>query len=306
MQVVFGDPVPHPDGENRFVLLVAVPASPSAPHMVDGSYWGRNAVGKRKLTDSEVEQLFAQRRASRDDFRESLRALSVELDAYPPDKRELAHLYVLARPEIPARDGFIHQLEQGNGLTSAFIGALRARHTHDSHPNFFDLGRNAPHPDGLLRENIVNQNADPRVEELQHFRLLVDSAGAISVASGRGSYPKRDGTSDIDFDYVVEILHQTIALAGYFGRNAMAHDGTWTVGVHLTGLKGALGRAPSGFRHEVARPFATEEYTRICSATTATLADDPIIVVDQLLRDLARGIGIRGDLRDCLKTGGPR
>jgi hypothetical protein len=172
--------------------------------------------------------------------------------------------------------------------------------------SFFDLGRNAPHPDGLLRENIVNQNADPRVEDLQHFRLLVDSAGAISVASGRGSYPRRDGTSDIDFDYVVEILHQTIALAGYIGRNAMAYDGTWAVGVHLTGLKGALGRSPSGYRHEVGRPFATDEYTRICSATTDTLADDPITVVDQLLRDLARGIGIRGDLRDYLKTGGPR
>lgn len=303
MQVVFGDPLPHPEDESRLVLLVSVPASPSAPHMVDGSYWGRSAVGKRKLTDREVERLFAQRRASRDDFEERLRAFSLQLDPYPPEERQLAHLYVFARPEIRAHDGFINQLEQGNGLTAAITGALQATSRPTRHPDFFALGRNLPHPDGLFREYAVDDpSSDRRVDEAQCLRLLVDSAGAICVASGRGSYPRRDGTSDIDFDYIIEVLHQTIALAGYLGRNAMSYDGMWVAGVHLTGLKGALGRSPSVLRYEVGRPFATEEYTRVCPATTATLADEPFAVVEQLLRDLARGIGFRGDLRQYLDS----
>ncbi len=41
--------VRHPDDATRHVLLVAVPASPEAPHMVDERYWGRSATGKRPL-----------------------------------------------------------------------------------------------------------------------------------------------------------------------------------------------------------------------------------------------------------------
>jgi hypothetical protein len=46
----------------RGVLLVEVPPSPLAPHMVDGTYWGHGDKTKHKLSDSVVEQLHAVRR----------------------------------------------------------------------------------------------------------------------------------------------------------------------------------------------------------------------------------------------------
>ena len=91
-------PIPHPTDPERYVLIVTVPASASAPHMVDEKYWGRGATGKRPLADVEVSRLFAQRRGHRDDFRERLLGLSTGLDPLQSELRQHGHLYVMAEP----------------------------------------------------------------------------------------------------------------------------------------------------------------------------------------------------------------
>ena len=298
MHVVFGDPLPNPDGSGRYALLVAVPQSPAAPHMVDSKYWGRSAVGKRPLIDTEVAQLFAQRRLQRDDFEAKLRRICSDLDPVPIDERTLAHFSLLVRPEIPAGNGFIDQIENHSWLTQALVGAMNGYNYHDAHPNLLDLGRRYPHPDGTAREGTANPPHDPSdlcsvgFAEMGHMRLLVAADGAVCVASGRGSYPHSDGNTQIDLRYIAGVLHQIMSLAGFFGRGAITYEGIWAIGVHVTGLRGRMGYSTSGFSVDRGREFEIEEYLRIAQTTTADLVDSPIPVIELLLRDIARASGL--------------
>lgn len=76
-------------------IVVHVPASPLAPHQVDGVYYGRGEKMRRKLSDAEVERLF-QRRASwaagiQSELNEFVQSHPPQLDAGP-------QLFLLARP----------------------------------------------------------------------------------------------------------------------------------------------------------------------------------------------------------------
>ncbi|SDU77015.1 Putative DNA-binding domain-containing protein [Jiangella alkaliphila] len=53
---------PHPTELDTGCLVVSVPPSPDAPHMVDKHYWGRGDASKRKLDDHEVERYMVERR----------------------------------------------------------------------------------------------------------------------------------------------------------------------------------------------------------------------------------------------------
>jgi predicted HTH transcriptional regulator len=48
-------------------LIVHIPASPAAPHMVEGRYFGRGDKTKHRLSDAEVLRLHAQRNTAEAD-----------------------------------------------------------------------------------------------------------------------------------------------------------------------------------------------------------------------------------------------
>jgi hypothetical protein len=81
---------PSGDGAGaRGVLLVEVPPSPTAPHVIDGRYYGRGDVTNRRLTDDEVARLHAVR-SGRQLTAERLIAAEAARDPVPPEHRELA------------------------------------------------------------------------------------------------------------------------------------------------------------------------------------------------------------------------
>ena len=99
-------------------LVVEVPVSPRAPHMVDNRYWGRTEKGKFPLGDALVTQLIERRKqwavapeAALDEW--------IVRDPIPVADQKLAHLHVVAIP-VPKRDGF---------MLSAFSGDPRTRFT---------------------------------------------------------------------------------------------------------------------------------------------------------------------------------
>ena len=84
-------------------VIVHVPASPSAPHMVEGRYLGRGDKTKRYLSDAEVLRLHALR-ARREVDAETL--LVAEFDRDPFNilrKRHQGHGFFVAEPAMPRR-----------------------------------------------------------------------------------------------------------------------------------------------------------------------------------------------------------
>jgi hypothetical protein len=302
MQVIIGNPIPNPDKDNCYALLVSVPKSPSAPHMVAERYWGRSAVGKRPLSDVEVAALFTQRRLAIDTFEVDLRGISVHLDPIAAAERHLIHFSVLVRPEIPASGEFIGQIEAGSRLQNIIGEALRGVRYTPSYPSIIELTRRYAHPDGPAWEGTINPPADSESRydvafaEVQHMRLLVSADGAINVAAARGSTPLTGGhNTQIDLDFIVLTLYEVMSLAGALGQGAMSYPGMWRVGVHVNNMEGHLGYPPNR-RGGEGQPLASAEYIRVASASTAELADRPVPIIDKILRGLARASGLRDDL----------
>ena len=78
------------------MMVVEVPESPDAPHMVGGTYYGRSETGRVKLTDNEVERLILQRGRA-DDRLHAAMAGTIAADRRSP-RPEAAHFYLTAVP----------------------------------------------------------------------------------------------------------------------------------------------------------------------------------------------------------------
>src|SRR6266540_2912211 len=102
-------PLADPANITHGVLLVEVPPSPLAPHMVDGAYHGRGDKTKHKLTDAEVASLHA-RRTARQLTGEQLIAREVARSPILPNDQKLSHLFVVAQPLASPPDLVTHLL----------------------------------------------------------------------------------------------------------------------------------------------------------------------------------------------------
>lgn len=99
-------------------LIVHVPASAEAPHMVDNRYLARGDKTKRYLTDPEVVRLHQRRLTA---ITDGLRLLDIEFgrDPLAGADRENAHLFVLAEP-LSARHDLLADFTDTSGPQPSF------------------------------------------------------------------------------------------------------------------------------------------------------------------------------------------
>ena len=82
---------------SRGYLVVVLPASPAAPHMVEHRYLGRGDTTNMRLSDSQVVRLHAARAAALTSASALLDA-EIARDPFPPDARQNGHIFVVAQP----------------------------------------------------------------------------------------------------------------------------------------------------------------------------------------------------------------
>ena len=296
LHACFVPPIVNPADSTRAVLLVMIPASASAPHMVDEKYWGRGATGKRPLSDVEVDRLMTDRRRRRDDFVKKLRSMQQVCPLPDPVARQNGQLYVMAEPAVglagPSLTETVTDQHPRQLVTDALSFSPKWR------PSFESLIYMVNHPDGLALASWMLSVETP--EEKNMLYLLLSDGGSVRVASGRGTCPYgRDGEQiGIASNHIMEIVHQTLSLAAHVGRSYLHYAGMWNVGVHLSGIAGrpplhAFYNGHGDFRPS---PFQTPDYTRTSSASTEDLTDRTSSIVELLLGDLARGLGLRNYL----------
>jgi schlafen family protein len=284
-------PITHPTDSERHVLIVTVPASVSAPHMVDEKYWGRGGTGKRPLVDVEISRLFAERRGRRDNFRDRLERLSTDLDPLPLAQRRYGHLYVMAAPEAVLMGPPLADALRNNPL-QAVLNSVSFQPTWS--PALTSLRPQMGHPDGVAFASVPYDRV--MEEERYLLYLLLADCGSVQLASGQGTRPYRDKIG-ISVNYIMEIAHQTLQLAAHLGSTYLHYGGTWSVGVHIQDLQGrlpsqALTESDMAIMHRFS-PFQAVSYTRTATATTTELAEQTPSAVENLLRDLARGVGLQ-------------
>ncbi|MEU3017204.1 MULTISPECIES: ATP-binding protein [unclassified Nocardiopsis] len=273
-------------------LLIEVPASPLAPHMAGGAYYGRGDREKRRLSDAEVERLIRARDTSLDVVRAALRE-RVDKDPFP--EGTLAHLHLVALPSrrVP-------------GMFKAWTAA------EDARPLLFDLVR-----DGVTRRTrdragpasrvspvlgelasgfrtaggvgIASQLATSSmvVREERDLRFVVRERGEVSLYCGRaaartdGRYLFFDGALAYRVRAFLDLLGSLSEDAGY--------GGGWDVGVAVTNTHGMSawggenGSAPG-------TEYDADRYEQVTRVPRLEL-EKPGSATDRLVGELLRSLG---------------
>jgi hypothetical protein len=292
---VFLDPVviEHVSDTSLCLVVVPVPASPQAPHMVDDRYWGRSAQGKRALSDAEVERLIVDRRRRQSDLGSDLEALSDTLDPIEVGERRYGHQFMIARPL-----GYT-----GRTLSDALGGKFAPQVLNEAWsfrpqwpPFSGGLTDVLTHPDGILLGHGGSLTGDDPGEVFT-VRLLLRDDGAIEMCCGGGTRPRdwREGSSEqvVSPGQVLESAHSVLALAEHLGSEYLGFWGEWELAIRLTGLRGLLPiDAYDEMRMQRFHPYPHDIYFRAARASTRDLESQTPAVVERLVGPLLRGLGV--------------
>ncbi|WP_291408886.1 helix-turn-helix domain-containing protein [Actinophytocola sp.] len=291
--------VPDPDRPGHGCLLVHVPPSAQAPHMVDYVYYGRGDRANIKLSDEQVRGILADRARTRSDIAADLRQM-VHDDPLPDDERQHSHLYLLAQPEVAPEEVFVGLLARNNAVT--IINELldeiaRTSNWPSFDPRLQQLPWRSPRAEGHAFTTV---SGGDRIYEPGMLDLLVREDGGIRLICGRGTDfgpgPRFADTPPPRALIAVVALGLTQAFAALAGRLAdqyAAYQGQWRLGIRIDRLRGVVpmdklaspGNPPG-------HPYTRDEYERVTSASTEELVNAPHAITERLLAPLLRGLGI--------------
>ncbi|MEV8609477.1 ATP-binding protein [Amycolatopsis sp. NPDC051373] len=294
-------PASPEDAENGY-LVVEIPPSPLAPHMVDGQYHGRGDKTKHRLDDRAVERLFAVR-AARQVTAEQLIAAEIARDPIADERDEDVRLYAVAHPiasppELltPHLMGEELQLLVTQAAATPYAGnwlgpltaynepraAGRGWHTYDLHSRILS-------PDAVGKKRI---QADLEVSDNGNIALF---ASALVGETAIGF------TRDVRQSYVhtaqaVGLVRALVTLAGAVGTR-FGYRGQWEIAVGLTNLNGLVdSKTLNTVRdpHQLLR-YSADRYVQGTSAGTGELQEAPGPVVGRLMYKFVRALGAEQD-----------
>lgn len=228
-------------------LVIDIPPSPAAPHMVEGRYWGRSERAKRQLSDPEVVQMHASRVAIGDRIRA---ALNEELQR-DPSPRPISRMFLVAEP-LQAESGLARTFVRGPrnemhnfaGIAEGLVPHSVERQTTSPH----DLSSAVRRSRGLAKTNldegrsIKRSGAEDYAEDIE-----VQVSGAIRLFTSGITYQAearriQGEISLVRAGHVIAWVHRVIGYAAHLGPT-LGYRGPWGLGVHIYGLAGARASA---------------------------------------------------------------
>ena len=300
--VVRSHEVPDPDRPGQGCLLVHVPPSAEAPHMVDYVYYGRGDRANVRLGDEQVRAIIEHRRRSRTDVTAELRRMA---DDDPiTDERQLGHLYLLAQPETAPEEALVEILARGDAMAviQELLGSVvqeRGSGTTGFDPDVHRLLDRVPRAEGLALTSYSAEEG-PRGEQTL-LELVIREDGGVRLTCGRGTdairqpglLPSDRPPMAVIAMLVLGLAHSVAALAGRLADTHAAYQGQWRLGIRMDRLRGAvpLDLLQGPFRRS-GNPYSRDEYERVTSASTEELVNAPHAVAERLVAPLLRGLGV--------------
>jgi hypothetical protein len=294
-------PIPTEASPGMGYLVVAVPPSPRAPHMVtvgeDHRYYGRSATGNERLTEGEVARLYERRRRWEID-REAL--LDEAIARAPIEAHDnFSYLHLVARPVVP--DESLLDRAKGDQNVVQFLNTLFAAAISDEvFPSSYGKGYS---PD-LADSNTFDRRADgwatsrglgedwQRYEDpgyVLDFEIHLDGGGRLFC--GRAAQRYDDLGLLLSENLVAGLTARFLRVLGGLYA-AGAYLGPVDVGLAVTGLEGALSfklsqNLTSRF---FLQPYDRTEYRRTERFLASILRDDPRSAAKKLVLPLTRAV----------------
>ncbi|MGL5825766.1 MAG: AlbA family DNA-binding domain-containing protein [Nocardioides sp.] len=295
--------LPAHDRPGMGYLIVQVPATGTAPHMVDGVYMGRGDKTKIRLSDADVSRLHDQRlRAGR-----AVADLVSEYVARDPVPREVsrqAHLFVVAAPVSPRPEMLLTALPQ-NGWRpflakllddGAYPTTSSLPHESPVRPSLRSVSEFARRSDGVaLTYNLTPDRGwnlgATNPEDIVEVEVTED--GAIRVLNTRASDTAGGAKSAVLFEEALpDSVRRTVGMAEHIA-NQTGYLGPWMIGAAMTGIAGL---SAYGEGRLLRSPLAsvgidTDEYRQQTTASYVELQQTPGAVTARIVGRFLRSIG---------------
>lgn len=288
---LISDPLEGP-GQKK-LLVVSVPPSPQAPHMVDERYFGRSADGKRVLSDPEIRSLILTRDQRTLGFVQRLEALAQNdpIDLLVEDAPTgHGHAFYLAEPASPFPTDPIDR----HDLQNLLINLKNGRRGGAS--LLRDCTYSGNDPDGVsLRtghDKVQRQyeHREAQISVHDDYRITAVSGGATRMIDNHPGGPRLVALVGTMAQFAAQFLEMVrdISLTQGF-------QGQWQIGMHATNLRGATAAENSFSGHPPQYPRDSSTHQLIIHPTAW---EDPQAEIEQtavaLLSKYLRGLGRDG------------
>ncbi|MFJ6994494.1 helix-turn-helix domain-containing protein [Streptomyces sp. NPDC003090] len=306
--------------EGAGYLIVHIPASPVAPHMVDNRYFGRGDKTKYQMGDAEVVSLHARRRAAEADI---LTLLRREMDEDPlRDVGSHSHFFVVAQPAAGRRDMClpITGAQDWNSRLHTLINRVQESRelrvvfgTRGCSPDLGEAYQGHRRARGVARSSATLRADRTYVpegrwgdEDVIEVQLFED--GGLRLFNSRlsdGDAPQHLGgeAEQVIFDFAAVFLTRQMLEMVRLVSEDVGYHGNWQVAVGANRLRGRRRHTgPSLFASN--HKYSADTYEEATGATLAELREAPGAVTRRLLGPLLRSLGSEQEFATALTDGG--
>ncbi|MFE3126660.1 helix-turn-helix domain-containing protein [Streptomyces hydrogenans] len=292
-------------GDGTGYLIVHIPASPVAPHMVDNRYFGRGDKTKYQMGDAEVLALHTRRRSTEAD---ALALLRKEMDEDPlRDVGTQSHLFLVAQPTAGRRDmclpitGAKDWNQRLHTLIHRALGAPRTRaalsgmgfrpdlsSAHQGHRRARGVALSSS---GLGAGRIYTPEGRSSTEDVIELQLFEDG-GLRLLMTRLSDAPRQSESSDeaeqVIFDAAAVVFTRHMLELIRLISEDVGYHGNWAVAVGANRLHGRRRWSQSLFTSY--HRYSADTYEESTGATLAELRDAQGTVTRRLLGPLLRSL----------------
>jgi len=288
--------IPRDDDPSLGYLVVHIPASPRAPHMVtvgkEHRYYGRDATGNAPLSEGEVARLYERRRRWEID-RDAMLERAIEAVPTPP-REDFAYLHLVARPVVPDDDlydraskghqpmQFMNELTTAASRTEVFPTSFS--------PDLHEAYNHERRADGWAVSRGLGDEWEERGDPKRVLDLVVGLDGSGRLFCGRAAQ-RYDGRLLIFEDIVAGLTARFLAVVGGLYA-AGGYVGPVDVGLAVTGLKGGVSYVLKDDPWTDPTPYDKDQYRRTERFPASQLVRDSrgtvAVLVSPLLRAITR------------------
>lgn len=286
-------------------LLVDIPVSPWAPHMVDNVYYARGERTTRRLNDAEVARLHALRN-EQEAVADAALDEALAADPVTSSAAKLGHLFVVAQPLMAPQTVAEQLVWDGRNRLQAIVQSVE--------PSLPPVLRFSPSPSGSYPTNhargaaiaapaLRDQPGSAGWMEKYLYEVVFREDGGIRafVARATDELPLQTGRQAVVVDGVV--LGYSVLVAHWAAQvgAATGYRGPWALGVLATGLQGLRShRAYGDERFASSEPVYSEPEFRQTLIATGVDLEAPTVLGFRLARRLLRALGTEGVFKSAV------
>jgi hypothetical protein len=283
--------LPTPQDSEIGYLVVLIPASPRAPHMVtvkgDNRFYGRTAKGNTLLNEGEIARLYQRRQQWEQDREVHLEKVISEL--HIPPNPDFGYAYLFSRPVVrtPMRLGALGERDTQRSVLYQLIQDVARPEVYQA--NFspsFSGGRFKAISAGWKN----NMGGEGQTEPRDVLDLEVHFDGEVRVFLGRAAERINQGLRLFEAG-LAETAVRFLTFCGIL-LEKIHYFGPVDLGVAITGIKGASawGSILAGY----ATRFDQDFYKETLRETSSQLDKDARAIAARLLSRLFHASGAVG------------